>query len=361
MQHLDDALIAEWVDGAIADDSPQHGAIAAHVDQCDECRTRVEEERALAGHVRQLLGVAAPPDRMPPFEEVLYRAGTAARRSPHTTWMRRLAWAATVVVAGGAGWYARGAMIGGPAVALDRAVPAVEADRAPATPAVGAVAQRHEPPADAAPVPSRDATPVTGRGAVLGEAQEQLAAGSRTATAADEGRRELAATNREATEERAMARRDAAPPAAPPAAVESRPMAQAVAPAENEVRLQKAAVEPWLIASRETAEAVLGAPLVALDSLPVVSIELSAGRQAVRLRQDLGGGTILELVQSRAPADADAVAGLAAGAVADAVRPAQRARAPEAADTVVVHGIRVAARAAISLDSMRVLLEKLRR
>jgi hypothetical protein len=136
-------------------------------------------------------------------------------------------------------------------------------------------------------------------------------------------------------------------------------MAQAVAPAENELQMQKAALEPWTAVTPAAAEAVLGAPPVVLDGLPVTSIELSATGRAVRVRQDLGGGTMLELIQSRAT---DEVAtGLAAGAVADAAPRARLARGAEAVDSIMVMGIRVIMRAAVSADSMRLLLERLGR
>lgn len=364
MQHLDDALIAEWVDGAMADDSPEYGAIAAHVEQCDECRMRVEEERALAGHVRQLLGVAAPPDRLPPFEEVLHRAGTGPRRAPVRAgprWMRRLAWAATVVVAGGVGWYARGILIE-PADIAGRAGRVMAAEQT--TGATGA-AERTEVAAEpdavadlAAARPLEEAA--AGRGALVREAPAQVGAARQgeAAAAADEGRREQASTERLALDDRA-ARRDAAAPAAPPpAAAESRPIAQVAAPAENELQFRKSAMEPWTVVTRAAAEAALGAPLVTLEEPRVVSIELSATGETVRVGQDLGGGTLLELLQSRVT-DGDA-AGLAAGAVADAEPRARMARAAESTETVVVNGIRVVARAAIPADSLRGLLARVR-
>jgi hypothetical protein len=361
MQHLDDALIAEWVDGAIGEDSPQHGAIAAHVDRCEECRSRVEEERALAGHVRQLLGVAAPPDRTPPFEEVLHRAGSAPRRAPlsaSTVWMRRLAWAATVVVAGGVGWYARGVLVESPRELAD-AAGGTGTTGATGTPgALDAAAERDDALADAAVLREQSAAPAaTGRVAGLAEAREEAAGGQRAATAVDEGRRQPATAERRAAEDAVAARRDAAPPAAPPAAAEFRPVAQAAAPAENELQLGKASREPWTAATRAAAEAVLRAPLVLLADLPVAGIEISADGGAVRVRQDLGPGVTLELVQLRA---ADAVASsLAAGAVTDAEARLQRAVTAPAVETRVIDGVWIMARAPVTADSLRALVARL--
>jgi hypothetical protein len=272
--------------------------------------------------------------------------------------MRRLAWAATVVVAGGVGWYARGLVIGGPAAT---ARPAVSGEAIGATGATGTTgalgAEQDEALTDAARL--REQAPVGGRAPGSVEAREQAAGGERADVAGVEGRQERVTAERPAGEEYRTARRDAAPPAAPPAAAEPRPMAQAVAPAENELQMQKAALEPWTAVTPAAAEAVLGAPPVVLDGLPVTSIELSATGRAVRVRQDLGGGTMLELIQSRAT---DEVAtGLAAGAVADAAPRARLARGAEAVDSIMVMGIRVIMRAAVSADSMRLLLERLGR
>jgi hypothetical protein len=366
MQHLDDALIAEWVDGAIAESSPQHGAIAAHVDQCDECRIRVEEERALAGHVRQLLGVATPPERTPPFEEVLHRAGTAprravARRLP-AAW-RRLAWAATVVVAGGVGWYARGLVFEPEMTSLatgvaEPAEPTGTTGTAGTTGATGGVAERDAVDAPTVGSVARNRVEVAtaeaaGRGAV---ADPPRAVG-------DEGRREAVAERQTAERELAEAlrspRRDAAPPAAPVAA-EPRPMAQAVAPLADGLRMQKAALDPWAV-TRLHAEGVLGQPLLLIGDLPIVSITIDADSGTVHVRQDLGGGAALELVQTRAVVAAEEAAEVAGARRAPTELRALTAEATPAVDTVVVNGVRVVGRAPVSADSLRRLLERLGR
>ena len=361
MQHLDDALIAEWVDGAIAEDSPRHGAIAAHVDQCDECRIRVEEERALAGHVRQLLGVASPPERTPPFEEVLYRAGSAPKRAalrPVPVVWRRLAVAATVVVAGGVGWYARGLVMGETAGTAGTAVAADAAGPTGGMGVTGKTGVADERDAQAAPPLASTAGKRLEVATAEAAGREAAVAEERSAAVGDTVRREAVA-ERQAADEIVAARRDAAPPAAPAVAQPS-PMAQAVAPAENELRMQKTAAEPWGTATRLTAERALGRSLLLVPDLRVVSIEMTPDSGLVRVRQDLGGGAVLELVESRAAQGA--ALGLGAEAVvADAEPRARMARAPEAVETVVVHGIRVVVRAPVTGDSIRVLIGKLGR
>jgi len=259
------------------------------------------------------------------------------------------------------GWYARGALLGGPAVPPEGARaasaevrPTAGAADAPEGP--GARAELDQAVPDLAAGRPAEETPA-GRGAVATEAREQTGAAPRTEriAAADEERRELASAERQSLEDR-VARRDAAPVAAPPTAAEPPPLAQAPAPAENETQMQKAVLEPWTAVSQAAAEAVLGASLAVLNDLPVASIELSPNGRTVRVRQDLGAGTVLELVQSR-PAEE---LGLAAGAVAERQFRAPEAPATEAIDSVTVRGIRVVGRAGIPVDSLRTLMAKLR-
>jgi hypothetical protein len=351
MQHLDDALIAEWVDGAVPPESQQHAAIAAHVERCDECRARVDEERALAGHVRQLLGVAAPPERVPPFEQVLHRAGTTARPAPSSGFpWRRLAWAATLVVAGGVGWYARGLVI--PSGSDGTAAPAQMASRAATAPVETVPADSVAGHATAAAAPT----------AVGGVARREEAAAPGRSTQTPPPREAVAdrviAAEAQAADERVAARRDAAPPPAP-AAVEPRPFGQVRERFENELRMQKVAADFWVTTTRTDAERILGHPLLTLPDRPVVGIELAADSGAVRVRQSLDERTILELVQSR---QADVPTLAAEGVAARAAAP-REGFARNASPTVeaVVDGLRIVASAPLSADSLRVLLVKLRR
>jgi hypothetical protein len=185
----------------------------------------------------------------------------------------------------------------------------------------------------------------TGR---VGGVQEQAAALNDTA------RREAAA-ERQVADEVVAARRDMAPPAAP-AAAEARPVAQASA--ENEIRMQKVATDVWMTVGRSEAERILGHRLLTVPNLPIAAIEMAADTTTVRVRQDLGGGAALYLVQSRAAAPTAVVADAMAGAAAE---PRERL-ARNAAPTVegVVDGVRVVLSAPLSPDSLRVLLGTLR-
>ncbi len=100
MSHVDDGTLHAYLDGELSPVESQD--VEAHIAQCPSCRDRLEEERALIARADELLGLAAPPDRAtPPF-----RPGD--RAPPVRLWWRvrlPLAWAATVVLALGAGMY----------------------------------------------------------------------------------------------------------------------------------------------------------------------------------------------------------------------------------------------------------------
>ena len=100
MSHVDEGTLHAYLDGELPTGEARD--LEAHVAQCRECRVRLDEERALIARADELLGLAAPPDRaIPPF-----RPGD--REPPVRLWWRvrlPLAWAATVVLALGAGLY----------------------------------------------------------------------------------------------------------------------------------------------------------------------------------------------------------------------------------------------------------------
>ena len=100
MQHLDEGLLHELVDGEIP--STDLPPIQAHLATCPECRARLEEAREFAGEAERLVETIELPERDTP------RAGVIAASPRARPWGRDLAWAATVVVAVGAGYLARG-------------------------------------------------------------------------------------------------------------------------------------------------------------------------------------------------------------------------------------------------------------
>lgn len=387
MRHLDDGQIAEWIDsagrqrGGGAGTAEAAGAaggaaeVARHLAECVVCRERAEEARAIADQAKAILGGAAPAAAVvPPFEEVLHRAGRARRKGLSLVW-RRLAVAATVVIAGGLGWYARGQFSNG-----ESAVPAIAsppAEAVVATAPTGLTLADSGRPTQEVEEPAVTGT-AEGRATRLARPTTLPSAGAGTQAAqappADERaaqREELAAVERDQRGNEAQ--REAAPPAAARADAPPVMQARAQAPAEpGAFAAEKSAVTPsWIPVTRARAEALLGDSLLLVDGLPLIGIEAAPPTRAVRIRQSLGPDRMLELVEEAGEKGETGKTGAMARRAEDRAAAAPAVDSPigrfyrlatpvEAADTVLVNGIRVIGRAPVSPDSLRVLLRKLR-
>lgn len=116
MPHLDEGTFHELLDGEIpSSDLPP---IQAHLAACSECRARLQEARELAGEADRLI------ETIELTEPAAPRAAVIPSRRPARPWGRDLAWAATVVVAVGAGYMARGSDRPTGVALTDSAVPA---------------------------------------------------------------------------------------------------------------------------------------------------------------------------------------------------------------------------------------------
>lgn len=150
MSHVDDGTLHAYLDGESTAVEREH--LEAHLAGCAACRARLEEERVLIERAGRLLGLAAPPERAaPPFHELRRpRRGGGGYRLP-------LAWAATIALAVGIGWYSRG-WFRTPErdqpqqkVAVETPLPAAPAEpaaQAPSAPS-GRVEPRHDRPTGA--------------------------------------------------------------------------------------------------------------------------------------------------------------------------------------------------------------------
>src|SRR5712691_428379 len=98
MSHVDEGTLHAYLDGELP--APERERVAVHIAACAECRTRLEEERALAVRARELLAHVAPPARAP----VAPRARRPARAWRSVRLPLPLAWAATVTIAFAVGW-----------------------------------------------------------------------------------------------------------------------------------------------------------------------------------------------------------------------------------------------------------------
>jgi len=161
MPHVREGELHAWLDGAL--DRLESGTaqrVRTHLATCADCRARLEEERALRDEASELLdGVLSGEPTMPPFEDLVRRAqagpmeakgsrGGPGRFGFGAPW----AWAATVVLALGSGWWmGRGSLDYRDIMAapeFQAVAPAEDPADAAADEAVGELAA---PPADASP------------------------------------------------------------------------------------------------------------------------------------------------------------------------------------------------------------------
>ena len=116
MSHISEGLLHAHLDGAVGHDRAEQWLLAeAHLSVCEDCRWRLEEARQLRDAAGGILAVASAPSASKPgFQELVAKAGTAAplpRRKPWWNSTSRLAWAASLVLAIGAGWLGRELLI----------------------------------------------------------------------------------------------------------------------------------------------------------------------------------------------------------------------------------------------------------
>ena len=152
MPHLDEGTLHALLDGEIP--SAELPPIQAHLGACAECRARLAEEQDLVAESDRLIEVLELPEAAP--------AVVPVRKAPRRIWPTRLAWAATVVLAAGLGYSARGGPLE-PAPTRDSGVEfrVEEPAASPAPPAREAVGQSRDqalaPKLGAAPPPPADA------------------------------------------------------------------------------------------------------------------------------------------------------------------------------------------------------------
>ena len=330
MSHVDDGTLHAYLDGELA--SVERARLEAHVAECGGCRTRLEEERALIARAGGLLALAQPPERAaPPLHQL---------RRPRLAWRLRVpvAWAASVVLALGLGYYARGGMTGS---AL--APQAAARDNDSVAPVEGSYTY-HAPAATRAPAKAQP------------RVDNQVAA------------REDAAAAR--TPPPALI--DSAAPAAGIVAIEPKPSLRGAAPtpvpsaavvtsratadlAEERGRL---VATEWPVIRQGPARQILGADPVGIPGLAVRNIRRSPSGEVVLVEQAIDSATVVQIFQERMEDDR-------------ARRSLERSAAPAAASLPqrfagkerlarFVGGLRVEIAGPLSTDSLNRLLEQLK-
>lgn len=337
MPHATEGELHAWVDGALASVDPERAmALASHLQSCEDCQARLESARAGRDRSAELLSAAlGPAAEPPPFETILREAGRTEggaggpdRSAAPGARARRVAWAASLVVALGAGWMAH-AVLGGDG----EEVPAPETRLA------------------------------------VGESRTEEPAGAREGVAQEE------------TESRrpgpdAAVPRPASPEAqtlsvAEPSSADATPGDPAAAKTEGDAIAWRPPMndgEPSSWLGRD--------PLI-VPELEVIDVTLAEteGARLVRVRQRLSAGGVVELLEmaddvaaNRAFFDerADVDQTRAAGYMEAETAPPGRAREPGvAADALtemwtLADGVRVRATAPVASDSLRVLLSRIR-
>jgi anti-sigma factor RsiW len=126
MPHVNDGLLHEYLDGELT--GAARDDLLSHLAECAICRTRLEEERALAARASELLARSAPIERAPASFASLARS-----RAPR--WQIPAAWAATILIAFGIGRYTQGGKlqhdVAGPATRPELGAPLSSSEKAP--------------------------------------------------------------------------------------------------------------------------------------------------------------------------------------------------------------------------------------
>lgn len=280
MQHLDEGTIHAYLDSQLAGDAVRE--VELHLATCAGCRARLESEREIKERAHSL--------------------------------RIKLAWAATVILALGIGWYARELAMQhaqrGPIAVLEpieaRTAPSEAAPTATGErPSARAVAERTPTPTEMGPTPAAGKTPE-----LAGETRKDL--------------RALAAM-----------------------AVESVPPGPVSGESLDATR--------WEEVDREEAERRLGGPLAGIPGGQTISIR--AGRRdgvaVIRTVQLLPPGLTVELEQTASRNEL-------AIAPKEGLRAALPDHRTEGVSTVW-NGFLVVGRGSVSVDSLRALLERLQR
>jgi hypothetical protein len=338
MPHVDDGVLHAYLDGALSaladagelQDGASVADVEAHLRDCGDCRARLEAERAVRAQAGSVLHDARPAVvDIPPFE------GIAPASRPRRRSTLQYAWAASVLLALGAGWMGGALLRGG----ADTSQQASRTESGDAAPMSAAAAPRQdelaaaEPHAEVTTVASPTArpgiaavadSPVMG---VAGRAAEPL---GRPVPDADVEMMRAADPTMAAVEQRSerMAAAAPVPPTAPAAmALQSRPMqalvatetaalaldgtvqVAAVAQFRSHVQRARAGELTWVPLSADDQRRREAAVLVVQGAgTPQIDAAISAPGTMLRVRQRLLSGEEVQLLLWSPPAvTADAV------------------------------------------------------
>ncbi|HEV8399240.1 MAG TPA: zf-HC2 domain-containing protein [Gemmatimonadales bacterium] len=361
MSHVDDGTLHAYLDGELT--PVERARLEAHVAECAACENRLDEERALIERASGLLGLAQPPERAaPPLHEL---------RRPSVVWRLRVpvAWAATVLLALGLGYYAgdrtsmsvapeQVAMYSADSSAAQEARPNDRLGLRATPPPLGYSSPRAQAPAptrplawterkegERQPTALESAAVVTGRDSILfGTAAASGVISIRT--------RDTGAANA------VPAPAPAAPPPTARAALPQRALEEVDVRTRNatlqreEARRTLVATE-WPIIRRGPARQILGAEPMGVPGLAVRNIRRSPSGEIVMVEQAIDSVTVIQLFQQRVESDNYRGRSFAADSLRSATAPTERLAR-------FIGGVRVEIAGPLSADSLNRLLEQVK-
>lgn len=354
MSHVDEGMLHTYIDGELP--AAERVTLEAHLAQCEACRARLAEERALLNRANALLGAARPVERpMPSFDQV--------RRPPkRSPWRVRMpvAWAASIALALGLGYvlhdasYREAAPL--PLAEADKAS-TVSRDSVVAAPEVATRQEEPKPPARS-----------------QGERQRKPANDEPAAALGLQStdNRALYATGRmDSNAMKVTGRAAALPNAGPPgtvAAAAPAPVADSITALAGRVptaslQRQEAALtvrqaaKAWPRIDRQTAKTILGDDPVGLPDLSTVSFRRSPDREGVVVvEQELDPRTTIQIFQQSARARSSVIDSMVSGTYL--YHGNERERTDRLAR--FVGNLRVEIGGPISVDSLNRLLDLVR-
>ena len=292
MSHVDDGRLHAFLDGALPGGAEARKEVEDHLRVCADCRALLEAARADREGAGEILSFLRPMEvEAPPLEELLARRRKApgsdtgsedARRPPGARFP--LAWAATVVLAIGSGWIARGVLMGPPTEGRTE-VEVASVSESPAEPTLTADAD--EPPS------GLDAEPVQ----VAGAEPAQLTAAQPTPRVL-----ELSAASAPPVSQAVSGVRSRAALDVVGASASDLPAIEALL---SQREANATTMSAWVTATPAEAARRLGRIPLQLDGLPWERMEIAEldGEILVRTVHPVAGDGRVELIQGRSVLD----------------------------------------------------------
>jgi len=286
MSHVDEGTLHAYLDGELP--STERAALEAHLAGCATCRENLSEERSLRERASAVLGSARPAERPAPPLDQLRRE---PKRSPWRL-RRSFAWAASIALALGLGYYMRSPS--------GRAAPPADMTSQPIALAQRAAARDEE--RDKSPAPTAALSAPAHAPAATRTYERSVRPGDAVA-AGEAAKLDSTATTT------ALARTNAAAPAPKtPDSVrlEARVASGTVAAARRdlpapEFAARQVTATSWPVISRRMAKSILGEEPVGLPGLATRHFRRVPGTEGtIVVEQAIDSSTVIQIFQQPA-------------------------------------------------------------